>query len=722
MSHLSNFLKSLTIGKTGQSFIIERSGLLIASSIDEKPFTTPDGQKTPQRLQASQSASPLIRAAAEALTRYYGAFARITTKQQLEFEWSGQRYFVNVAPAQTDDGIDWLVVVVIPEADFMAHINANNRTTTALSSLALLGTVIFGFAATHWITQPIAQLKNAAQTLAKGEWRPIVSTGRIEEIRELTHAFNHMAEHLQQTLTSLTTEISARRAAETALQNQLEFVSTLLETIPAPVFYKDQAGRYTGCNRAFEEFLGHSRAEIIGKTVYELAPQDIAAKYAAMDQALFTNPGGQTYEWHVLTSSGETRSVIFNKATTKDTFGNITGLVGIITDITERKLLEENRREVRKMEAVGQLAAGMAHHYNSMLTAIIGYTSLSLQMLPPGDPITRNLTHVLNTAERAAVLVRQLLAFARKQLLQPKTVNFNELVLTLKDKIENSLTGAIELNLELAPDLGWVKMDPGQFEHLLLSLTDNACDAMPAGGRLTVTTANITLTSAEADLYQLNAGEYVLLTISDTGPGLTDEIKDHLFEPFFTTKEVGQGTGLDLAMSLGIAKQHGGHLLAESQSGQGAAFTVYLPRTTPPTPPAPQPLSIKPSSGTETILLVEDEPMVREFVAQVLNQQGYTVLQAAEGEAALQLVNSQAESTPQLLLTNLIMPGLSGHSLAARLRSTHPDLKVLFFFESTGGAKPVASIPGSAFLAKPFKPSVLIQQVRTILDNSAASA
>lgn len=820
--------------------------------MDEKPFTIPDDQKTPQRLQASQSASPLIRAAAEALTRYYGTFAQITTKQQLEFEWSGQRYFVNVAPVQTGDGIDWLIVVVIPEADFMAHINANNRTTTALSGLALLGAVVFGFAATRWIAQPIAQLKGAAQALAKGEWRPVTSTGRIDEIGELTYAFNHMAEHLQQTLTSLTAEISARRAAETALQNQLKFVSTLLETIPTPVFYKDQAGRYTGCNQAFEEFLGHSRSEIIGKTVYELAPQNIAAKYAAMDQALFTNPGNQTYEWHVLTSGGKNHSVIFNKATTKDAFGNITGLVGIITDITERKqaeialresqeqlnlvvkaaelgtwdwhipsgqlifnerwagmlgydlaeiephvgvweklmhpedltevlkvlqahligntplyqtehrlrtksgewkwildigkvivwdekgqpvravgthqditerkLLEENRREVRKMEAVGQLAAGMAHHYNSMLTAIIGFTSLSLQMLPPGDPITRNLNQVLNTAERAAVLVRQLLAFARKQLLQPKTVNFNELVLTLKDKLENSLTDAIELNLNLAPDLGWVKMDPGQFEHLLLSLTDNACDAMPDGGRLTVTTANITLTSAEADLYQLSAGEYVLLTISDTGPGLTDEIKDHLFEPFFTTKEVGQGTGLDLAMSLGIAKQHGGHLLAESQPGQGAAFTVYLPRTTPPTPPAPQPLSIKPSSGIETILLVEDEPMVREFVAQVLSQQGYTVLQAAEGEAALQLVNSLAASPPQLLLTNLIMPGLSGHSLAARLRSTHPELKVLFFFEPTGEGNPVASIPESAFLAKPFKPSVLTQRVRTILDNDAEPA
>lgn len=852
LSHLSNFLKSLTIGKTGQSFIIERSGLLIASSVDEKPFTLSDDQKTPERLQASQSASPLIRAAAEALTQHNGTFTQIATKQQFEFEWSGQRYFINVAPVQTGDGIDWLIVVVIPESDFMAHINANNQTTAALSGLALLGAVVFGFAATHWITQPIAQLKGAAQALAKGEWRPVTSTGRIDEIGELTYAFNHMAEHLQQTLTSLTAEISARRAAETALQNQLEFVSTLLETIPTPVFYKDQTGRYTGCNQAFDQFLGYARSEIIGKTVYDLVPPDIAAKYRAMDEVLFTNPGDQTYEWHVLTSGGKNHSVIFNKATTKDAFGNITGLVGIITDITERKqaeialresqeqldlvvkaaelgtwdwhipsrnvvfnerwaemlgydlaeiephvgvweklihpedltevlkvlqahltgntplyqtehrlrtksgewkwildtgkvivrdeegqpiraagihqditerkLLEENLREARKMEAVGQLAAGMAHHYNSLLTAIIGFTSLSLQMLPPGDPIARNLNQVLNTAEQAATLVRQLLAFARKQLLQPKTVSLNELVLTLKDKLENSLTGAIELNLNLAPDLGWVKMDPSQFEHLLLSLTDNACDAMPEGGRLTVTTANITLTAPEADLYQVSAGEYVLLTVQDTGLGLTEAAKGHLFEPFFTTKEVGRGTGLGLAMSLGIAKQHGGHLLAESQSGQGAAFTVYLPRTTSPVPPLTSPVPISLLSGTETILLVEDEPIVREFVTQILSQQGYIVLSAAGGEAALQLLNDHAASAPQLLLTNLNMPGLSGDSLVKQLRSTHPDLKVLFFFEPAGEGSPEASLPGVAFLAKPFKPSVLTQRIRTILDNGSGPA
>lgn len=979
LSHLSDFLKSLTIGKTGQSFIIERSGLLIASSADEKPFTAPDEQQTPQRLQVSQSTSPLIRTAAEALTQRFGNYAQINSKQELEFEWAGQRHFVNVAPVYTKDGIDWLIVVVMPEGDFMAHINANNRTTTVLSGLALLTTIIFGYIATGWITQPVSQLKVAAQALAKGEWPPLVNAGRIDEIRELTHAFNQMAEQLQQTLASLTTEIAARQQAEAALQTQLEFVSTLLETIPNPVFYKDRTGQYTGCNRAFEQFIGFSREEIIGKTVHAMGPQDIVVKYHETDQALFGHPGTQTYEWRVLTNSGDERSVIFNKATTKDATGNVTGLVGIITDITERKqmevrqqelllereqlverlqlilermpiacilsdpdfhitywnpaaeqifgytaaeamgklphillvspevqpyvegiqqrlrqgdmnahgenenltkdgrtimcqwhniplvsagtivgnlgmvqditerkqaevalhesqerldlvvkgaelgtwdwhipsgqvvfnerwaemlgydlaeiephvgdweklvhpedlvdvmkvlqahltgltpiyqtehrlrtksgewkwvldigkvivrdeqgqpiraagthqdisegkLLAERLSEARKMEAVGQLAAGMAHHYNSMLTAIIGFTSLTLDTLPPGDPIAKNLSRVLMTAERAAVLVRQLLAFARKQFLQPKTVILNNLVLSLKEKVESLLNEVIELNLNLAPDLGWVNIDSSQFEHLLLSLISNACDAMPDGGRLTLTTANVSLTPVEADLYQLTAGEYVLLTVRDTGLGLTDEVKAHLFEPFFTTKEVGQGTGLGLAMALGIAKQHGGHLSAEGQPGQGAAFTVYLPQLPSPTPSTPKPAAINLPPGTETILLVEDEPLVREFVDQVLSQLGYTILQAANSEMALQLIADHAECTLQLLLTDLGSPGVSSQALVEQLQVNYPSLKTLFFFEPTGGRDPGVSQPGAALLAKPFRPSILAQKVRAILD------
>lgn len=1099
LSHLSNFLKNLSIGKTGQSFIMDHSGLLIASSIDEKPFNTPNGKSAPQRLLASQSTSPLIRTAATSLSQQFDDYTHLTSEQQLEFELDGQRHFVSLTPVHTDEGIDWFIVVIVPEADFMAQINDTNRSTVTLSALALLITIIFGFVATGWITQPIARLKVAVHDLAKGEWQPIPSTGRIDEIEELTYAFNHMAEQLHQMVNSLTAEVAARQQAEATLHNQLEFVNTLLETIPNPVFYKDLAGRYTGCNRAFEEFIGRSRDEIIGQPVHAMGPEHLIAKYDEMDKALLMNPGTQTYEWHILNSHGEKRSIIFNKATTHDTAGNVNGLVGIITDITERKqmeirqqellaereqlvqrlqlilecmpiacilsdlefritywnpaaerifgytageamgqlphqllvspevqsyvqeieerlrqgdmsahgenenltkdgrtiicqwhniplvdpdgaivgnlgmvqdvterkqaeralresqerldmvvkgaelgtwdwhlpsdqavfnerwaemlgyslaeieprvgewqklvhpddlpavmkamqahltgqapiyqtehrlraksgewkwildtgkiivwdeqgqpvravgihqdinerkaaeeslhryermvsaapdlmslvsrdyvylivnqaylsvtgksyeqivghtiaqvmgdvifqtnkpyldrtlagetvqferwidyplagrrfvsqtytpyvetdgtisslvvsrrdltdlkLLEEQLRDAQKMEAVGQLAAGMAHHYNSMLTAIIGFTSLSLRKLPPGDPVAKHLNRVMSTAERAAVLVRQLLAFARKQLLQPKTVNLNELVLNLKDKLDPRLNESIELRLSLAPDLGLVNMDPNQFEHLLYSLVSNACDAMPDDGCLTLITANVSLSSVEADLYQLIAGEYVLLTVQDTGMGLTDEVKAHLFEPFFTTKDIGQGTGLGLAMSLGIAKQHGGHLFAESQPGQGATFTVYLPRVTYPIPITTQPDAASLPSGNETILLVEDEPAVRELVAQVLTQQGYTVFNATDGEAALQLMANQVEHVPQLLLTNLVMRGLSGYSLVERLRTSYPGLKVLFFFESTGD-DPQTSQPAIDFLAKPFKPSSLVQKVRTVL-------
>lgn len=976
LSHLSDFLKSLTIGKTGQSFIMDHSGLLIASSIDEKPFNASDGKSAPQRLPANESASPLIKAAAQTLTQHLNDHNQVMAEQQLEFELAGQRHFVNVAPVQTQEGIDWLIVVVIPEADFMAQIKANSQSTVILSNLALLLTLIFGFIATGWIARPISRLKVAAQNLAKGEWQPVASRSRIDEIGDLTHSFNHMAAQLYQMVNSLTAEVAARQQAEATLHDQLEFVRTLLETIPNPVFYKDRVGRYTGCNRAFEEFMGRSREEIMGKTVQALGPRHIAAKYEEMDQALWANPGTQTYEWRVLTGSGEERSVIFNKAATTDTAGNITGLVGIITDITERKqmevrqqellaereqlvqrlqlilermpigcilsdrdfkitywnpaaerifghtaaealgqlphqllispevrpyveqiqarmrqgdmnahsenenltkdgrtiicqwhniplvnvdgtivgnlgmvqditerkageetlrryerivsatpdlmslinrdyvylivnqaylsvtgksyqqivghtiaqvmgdgifqtnkpyldralagetvqfekwldypvagrrfvsqtytpyietdgtitglvvsrrdltnlkLLEERLGEAQKMEAVGQLAAGMAHHYNSMLTAIIGFTSLSLRKLPPGDPIAKNLERVLSTAERAAVLIRQLLAFAGKQLLQPQTINLNELVLNLKDELKRLLTGSIELRLNLAPDLELVHIDPSQFMHLLFSLTTNAYDVMPGGGCLTLTTANVNLDPAEADLYQLTTGPYVLLTVQDTGPGLTDDIKAHLFEPFFTTKDVGQGTGLGLSMSLGIARQHGGQLLAESQPGQGATFKVYLPRVMLPASPLTQPAAASLPQTTETILLIETEPAVRELVAQVLSQQGYTVLKATDGEAALQFVADQTNHAPQLLLANLVMPGLSGYPLIDRFRASYPNLKALFFIETTAEQIPEADRPGISFLRKPFKPSILSQQVRAILDAGATA-
>ncbi|NJN97512.1 MAG: PAS domain-containing protein [Anaerolineales bacterium] len=332
--------------------------------------------------------------------------------------------------------------------------------------------------------------------------------------------------------------------------------------------------------------LGYSLAEVeprLSAWQNLVHPDDLAR----VSEALQAHLAGQTplyqTEHRMRTKTGEWKWILdIGKVQERDAQGRPVRARGIYQDITAAKLLEERLRRVEKMEAVGQLAAGMAHHYNNMLTTIIGYTSLALYRLPPNDPLTTHLKPVLATAEQAAALVRQLLAFARKQLLQPKTVSLNELILKAQSELKQNLPALVELVTYLAPDLSQVQVDPGQFEHLLLSLTTNAGEAMPRGGQLTLTTRNVSLGLVEAELYELPPGDYVLLTVKDTGRGLSDTVKAHLFEPFFTTKPVGQGTGLSLAMALGIAKQHGGHLLAESQPGQGAIFMLYLPCLAPP--------------------------------------------------------------------------------------------------------------------------------------------
>ncbi|MBI1878106.1 MAG: hybrid sensor histidine kinase/response regulator, partial [Chloroflexi bacterium] len=252
------------------------------------------------------------------------------------------------------------------------------------------------------------------------------------------------------------------------------------------------------------------------------------------------------------------------------------GVVASTRDLTELELLAEQLRQAQKMEAVGQLAAGVAHHFNNMLTVIMGYVSLALRELPPYHPIAENLERVQVISQRAAAIVWQILAFARKQLIRPEMVNLNELVLNAETKLKQLIPAAIELHTRLAPDLGLVKVDVYQFGHLLSHLVANARDAMPQGGWLTLATANISVPPGQSA--EVPPGSYVLLTVSDTGVGMTEEVKAHLFEPFFTTKEVGQGTGLGLATCFGIVKQHGGYITLDSQPGQGATFKIYLPR------------------------------------------------------------------------------------------------------------------------------------------------
>ncbi len=386
----------------------------------------------------------------------------------------------------------------------------------------------------------------------------------------------------------------------------------------------------------------------------------------------------------------------------------------------ERQRLEAQYHQAQKMEAIGRLAGGVAHDFNNLLTAIMGYVGLTLYTLPLDDPVRQDIEGIQQTAERATNLTRQLLAFARKQVTHPTILNLNELILNVDKMLRRFIGEDIELVTLPAPDLGQVKADPGQLEQVLLNLAINARDAMPHGGKLTIETANVTLDDTYASHHaEVTAGQYVLLSVSDTGVGMTEEVKAHIFEPFFTTKERDKGTGLGLATCFGIVKQSGGHIWVYSEVGQGTTFKIYLPCLEDTVSPGPeQDKSDDLPRGTETVLLVEDEPSVRELAVRTLRQQGYQVLEAANGDEALRVFQEHAEEAIHLLLTDVVMPRLGGKELADRLKAMHPDIKVLFISGYTNNAIVHHGVlkPGITFLPKPFSPQMLAHKVREVLD------
>jgi PAS domain S-box-containing protein len=402
---------------------------------------------------------------------------------------------------------------------------------------------------------------------------------------------------------------------------------------------------------------------------------------------------------------------------------------GIIVDITERKQLETQLQQARRMEAIGRLAGGIAHDFNNLLTIIKGYTELALKRPRISPELQADVERIEDASERAGTLVRQLLAFSRRQVLQPKLLDLNGIVMGLDKLLRRLMDEGIEMTTIPGKNIGTIKADPGQMEQVIMNLVVNARDAMANGGRLTVETANVHLDAAYAtDHATVKAGRYVMLAVSDTGTGMSPETVAHIFEPFYTTKQSGRGTGLGLSTVYGIVKQSGGYIWVYSEVGHGSSFKVYLPRVE----QAPEALpAVKPASrqerGTETILLVEDQPQVRELARMALSEKGYTVLVASSPEDA-ENACARHGAEIHLLLTDLIMPGITGRELAKRLTARHPKMRVLYMSGYTYGMTVQTGMQrgmledGVAFLQKPFTPSALGEKVREVLDRSAVTS
>jgi PAS domain S-box-containing protein len=512
-------------------------------------------------------------------------------------------------------------------------------------------------------------------------------------------------------------DITARRAADEALRSSEKKFGSAFQAHPSPMAIATLAdARWVDVNESLLRLFGMKRDETIGRKGNELG----LWKSEEMRQSMLTQlrAGGvfRDVESEWLTRSGEGRTGLLSAEVID--FASEPHYLLHFQDMTERKQLETQLRQAQKMEAIGRLAGGVAHDFNNVLTAIFGYVDLLREEIPADSAAQRDLAEVRKASERAASLTKQLLAFSRQQVLEPMVLEPNGLIEDFEKMLHRLIGEDVELRLALARDTGNVLADPGQLQQVLMNLVVNARDAMPTGGKIILETANTELSEQYAEMHQpVVPGRYVMLAVSDSGMGMTPETKARIFEPFFTTKEKGKGTGLGLSTVYGIVKQSGGYVWVYSEVGRGTTFKLYFPRVDAAPDamlPAREPATV---SGTETILLAEDDDVLRPLARGLLEKLGYTVLDGADAEEALEAARRYSEPI-HLLLTDVVMPGVSGRELARALEKLRPDTRVLYVSGYTDDAIVHHGMlePGLNFLQKPFTPAALARKVREVLD------
>ena len=566
------------------------------------------------------------------------------------------------------------------------------------------------------------------------EYRIKERSGTIHWIRERGQVIcdeNGRIDYVTGVFSNITKEHEMEVALERLrLQNEM-----ILNSAGEGIVGFDLMGKVTFVNPAVVSLTGYEPKELLGQSFHLLVhhQKPDGAPYPEEECPIYhtIRDGKRRHVTDDLFWTKEGKPLPVDYVTTSiEEGGQLVGAVGVFMDITERKQAEEalrrseeQLRQAVKMEAVGRLAGGVAHDFNNILTAITGYGELLLMNLDPQDSGRQDVQDILLAADRAASLTRQLLAFSRKQVLQPQRLALNRVVANMDKMLRRIIGEDIDLVTVLGPEPGTVTADPGQIEQVIMNLAVNARDAMPQGGKLTIETADVDLDEAYAQNHlEAQPGPYVMLAVSDTGVGLDQEAQARIFEPFFTTKELGKGTGLGLSTVYGIIKQSGGLIWVYSEPGRGTTFKIYLPRLEAPGDVAG--LSQVPGKcewGSEIILLVEDEDMVRQVARRILARLGYTVLEAASGPDAL-VVSREHAGPLHLMLTDVVMPGMSGQEIMENLKPQRPEMKVLFMSGHTENAIVHHGVldPGTAFIQKPFKHDFLAHKVREVLDKPAA--
>ncbi len=514
----------------------------------------------------------------------------------------------------------------------------------------------------------------------------------------------------------ISTDITDCKEAEDGFRELTDRLQAVVQASPVAVLAIDPGGIVNMWNPAAERIFGWSEAEVVGRPV-PFVPDDKREEFRALRERVLRGESLFQLELERRRKDGTPIRVNLSAAPLRDRGGNIYGIMGVLEDVTERKQLEEQLRQATKMEAIGRLAGGVAHDFNNMLTAIRGYSELLLADLPANDRRRHQAEEILKAAERAASLTQQLLAFSRRQVIQPKTVDLNALLTNLMGMLRRVIGEDIRLVTRLEPGLWPVTADPGQLEQVVLNLAVNARDAMPQGGVLTIETANVREEPSSGGGHAAGGPGAVQLTVRDTGSGMDAGTLARIFEPFFTTKELGRGTGLGLATVYGIVEQSGGTITADSAPARGTTFAIRFPRAQRPAADARAidgPAEVL--TGSETILVVEDEPFVREFLKKLLASRGYQVLDAASGAEAL--ARCEAYRRPiHLLLTDVVMPEMNGRQLAEMLVAQRPEIRVLFMSGYTDDAVLRHGVQNrsEAFIQKPYAPEALLRTIREVL-------